>query len=284
MQTLCKTVLTVGIAVALNSLTNFSAGQARSQLSSSVSTFTPQLVSQANEKLDLALLAKTGANFFQSDRYQTESEITVDATSNGTNVRSVAKVVTIAQSPNKFRAEISFASRNESPKTNSTVVSDGKKVWIYRSDLNQYTTMPYAKFDQLDDNYWVGMASYWFLAIPPDARKEIANGALADPAVQKELGLSDATDIKGSTQTIDGQTFYTYEYTDKDGNVIGALVDPQKAELKQIVITGKSEGFNVVITERILRRTPNPSTNATTFQSPVPAKAKQVKTLAIGPL
>jgi outer membrane lipoprotein-sorting protein len=244
----------------------------------------PRLISQLADKVDLTLLAKASANFLQSDRVQTESEIQVKATSGSTSVTSTAKATTIAQAPNKFRTELVFADSGNAQKPDSIVISDGKRVWIYRPGLKQYAITSYDKFDQVDDNYWVGMSSLWFLEIPAQVRKSIAQGALSDPKVQQQLGLPTDLAVKGSTETVNGQELYVYEYLDKEGFSIRAFVDPQTAALQQVVLTGKSDGFDVVITERILRRVTNPSINASTFQTSPHLGAKQVKTLAIGPL
>jgi outer membrane lipoprotein-sorting protein len=243
----------------------------------------PTLLSQLTSKLDLALLAKSSAVFVKSDRYRTESEIRVKATSGGTDVTSLAKVMTLAQAPNQFRAEITFPS-DTGTEVKSTVVSDGKQVWMYRSDLKQYAVTPYEKFDDLDDYYWIGMSSYWFLSVPTDVRKPIAEGALADPQVLKELGINNTSPLKGNSQTLDGRSLYSYEYTDKEGFTIAALIEPTTAELKQIRLTGKSEGFNIDIAERILTRTANPAIAASTFKFTPPLGAKLVQSVEIGPL
>lgn len=243
----------------------------------------PTLLSQLNSKLDLSLLAKSSAVFVQSDRYRTESEIRVKATSGGTNVSSVAKVTTLVQSPNQFHAEITFPS-GTGTEVKSTVISDGKQVWMYRSDLKQYAVIPYEKFDDLDDYYWIGISSYWFLSVPDDVRKPISEGALTDPQVLKELGINDTLPLKGSRQTLDGRSLYGYEFTDTEGFTIAALIEPTTAELKQIRLSGKSEGFNIDIAEHILTRTANPAIAASAFKFTPPPGAKLVKSVAIGPL
>ncbi len=242
------------------------------------------LVSQLSVKPDLDLLAKASALFMQSDRYQTESNILVKADSGGTSVTSSAQATTIMQAPNKFRSEIRFSKSAGSPGGKSTVVSDGRQVWMYRADLKQYKVVSYAAFSKSDDNYWIGMSSLWFLDVPADVRKEIANGALTNPKMLKELGLQNSQSLRGGTETVDGQSFYVYEFKDQEGLAIAGLVDPATTSLKQIRITGKSEGFDINITEQILQRSPNPEITATTFKFAPPAGTKQVKALAIGPL
>jgi len=242
----------------------------------------PTLLSQLNSKLDLPLLAKASAVFVQGDRYQTDSEIRVKATSGGTDVTSFAKVTTLVQSPNQFRAEISFPSDNAT-EVKSIVISNGKQVWMYRPDLKQYAVIPYEKFDDLDGYYWIGLSSYWYLTVPAEIRKPIADGALADPQVLKELGIDDAFPLKGSSQTLDGRSLYRYEFTDSEFT-IATLIEPATAELKQIRLTGKSDGFNIDIAERILSRTLNPAIAGNTFKFTPPVGVKLVKSVEIGPL
>ena len=242
------------------------------------------VLSQLSSKLDLPLLSKASAAFVQSDRYRTDSEIRVKATSGGTNVTSSAKVTTWVQAPNQFRAEISFPTENNAAPVKSIVISDGKRVWMYRPDLKQYAVTPFEKFDNLDGYYWIGMSSYWYLTVPAEVRQPIANGALANPRILKELGLTDNSSLKGSNQTVDGRSLYGYEYTDTSGFTISALVDPTTADLKQIRLSGKSEGFNVDIAEQILSRTPNPAIDAAAFKFAPPPGAKLVKSVDIGPL
>ena len=243
----------------------------------------PTLLSQLNSKLNLPLLAKATAAFVQSDRYRTESEMRVKASSGGTDVTSVAKVTTLVQVPYQFRAEITFPS-DTGKEVKSIVISDGKRVWMYRPDLKQYAVTPFEKFDDLDDYYWIGMSSYWYSSVTPDVRELFTNGSLTDPQVLKELGMTGTSPLKGSSQTLNGRSLYSYEFTDKEGFTISALVEPSTAELKQIRLNGKSDGFNVDIAERILSRTANPEIAASIFKFTPPSGAKLVKSVAIGPL
>lgn len=242
----------------------------------------PTLLSQLSSKLDLPLLAKASAVFVQGDRYRTESEIRVKAVSGGTDVTSFAKVTTLVQSPNQFRAEISFPSGNAT-EIKSIVISNGKQVWMYRPDLKQYAVIPYEKFDDFNGYYWIGMSSYWYLTVPAEVRKPIAEGALADPQVLKELGIDGAFPLKGSSQTLDGRSLYRYEFSDSE-LTIATLIEPATAELKQIRLTGKSDGFNIDIAELILSRTLNPAIAANAFKFTPPVGVKLVKSVEIGPL
>ncbi|NJP08644.1 MAG: DUF2092 domain-containing protein [Leptolyngbyaceae cyanobacterium RU_5_1] len=286
MTAILKVAALVSVAVALSGLSTIADASRLMPAHPNATGYPsiPKLISQLNSKPNLSLLARASAVFVQSDRYQTESEMQIKAVSVHTTVTSSARTTTLVLSPHQFRAEIVFSQSGSATPSKSVVVSDGKQVWMYRPDLKQYKVVPYKAFDDADDNYWIGLSSLWFLEISPEVRKPIAEGALGNPTVLRELGVSDSQLLKGGTQTVDGQAVYTYEFTDKDGFTIGAVIEPKTAVLKQIRLTGKSDGYNVDIIERILRRTANPAIAANTFKFTPPADAKEVKTLAIGPL
>ena len=240
-------------------------------------------LSQRPSQPDLQLLARASAEFFQSDRYQTESVMEVKASAGSTNITSTARITTIVQAPNRFRAEIVFSEPGASQERKSIVVSDGKQVWMYRPDLKQYLVTSYQEFDTKDDAFWIGFSSYFFLQIPPESRQPIAAGALTDPAVLKELGLTENSAIRGGVRSLDGRSVYVYSYTDKDGFTIDGVVDPKTATLEQIAASGQSEGFDISIVERLVSRTPAPAIAANTFKFSPPRDATAVEKLEIGP-
>lgn len=244
----------------------------------------PQLLSQVSNPPDLALLAKLITGFFKGNDYQTASSLDVNAVIGTTTVTSKAQIQTIAQFPNKFRTEISFAKPGEPTQVKTLVVSNGTRVWVYRADLKQYAVFPYAKFDALDDSYWIGFSTMMFAQIPLDVKQLVAQGVLSDAEVLKKIGL-ELGDLSGSSQTIDKQNFYAYEYNDvKEGYRFGALVEPKSAVLKQLRIVGKYEGSDITMIEQIRSRVSTPPASASTFTFAPPKGAKKVTTLAIGPL
>jgi outer membrane lipoprotein-sorting protein len=231
---------------------------------------------------NLTLFAKASANFFQSDRYQTESQMQVKGGASGSTFMMETQIKSIVQSPDKFRSEITFAAAGSQSQQKSYVISDGKQVWIYRPDLKQYSVSTYQKFNQSDETFMIGLSSFLFLQLPADARQEIAKGSLSDPKVLEQLGLSSL--LKGSQRSIEGRQFYAYEYFDaKEGYTLGALIDPQVAAVKQLQIAGKSEGLDITITEQILQRSTTPTITANTFRFSPPPGTKKVDKLSINP-
>ncbi len=242
---------------------------------------------QSSEKPDLDLLAKTLVNFLSSDRYQTESKLQVSGTAPGTTFTSYAQLKTIAQSPNKFRAEIAFTQPDKGSGPSYLVVSNGKQVWIYRPDLKQYATTSYEDFKKSDDLFLIGLSSMMFLEVPPDFREMISQSSASGNTlggILEQMGLSSKSPLKVSRRNLQGQDYYAYEYTEpKEGFTLSALVEPTTARVTQLEITGKSEGMDILLREEILNRVGNPAIAADTFTFVPPTGSKKVESLRIEP-
>jgi outer membrane lipoprotein-sorting protein len=250
-------------------------------------TTAPEANSQLSNQPDLVLLAKTVANFIKSERYQTESELQLSGTSSGTTVMSSAQVKTLAQSPQQFRSEITFGTAGSSGGRKYLVVSNGKQVWIYRPDLKQYAVSDYASFNKSDNSFLIGMSSSLFLEIAPEFKSMRVQGSISEPNIREvlvEMLRSEKALLKGGRRSIEGRDYYVYEYTDpKEGYTINALVAPAQATVEQIRIISQSEGVDVVINEKILRRVENPAIAPDTFNFSPPQGAKQVKSISLEP-
>lgn len=240
-------------------------------------------ISQATEPLDLNLLAKTMSAFWQSDRFQTNSQtkFTVGSQDGEATIYLQSKI--ISQSWRKFRAEIAYTTPGRPAKTGNLVVSDGKQVWIYRADLQQYAVMSYPDFKDSGDWVLVGISSFASLEFPEEDRKIVVAGNLSQKNVVTYLGLG-GSDLKGSRRVVDGEEFYVYDYKQpSQGFVLSAFVNPQTATINQVQFIGQSKNLDIKLTEKILKRTPNPTINSNTFRFMPPKGAKRVKSLSINP-
>ncbi|MBD2248477.1 hypothetical protein [Nostoc sp. FACHB-888] len=237
-------------------------------------------ISQAQEKLDLELLARAITAFLQSDRYLTESESLVSAKKDGFDLNIQVQTKTLAKSDGKFRSEITFTQPGGKTKLYTLVICDGKQVWIYKSELQQYAIISYAAFKE---EFFIGLSSFVFLKVPENTRKLIAQSDSSSEILQK-FGLANNSGLKEEKRIIDGEEFSAYNYTDaKDGFSYSGLVQPATATLKQMQIGVNSEGLNILATEKIIQRTANPTINAQTFKFLPPPGAKKVKSLSILP-
>jgi len=245
---------------------------------------TSNTISQATP-VDTALLAKTITAFLQSSRYQTESQILISAKNQGIDVTTYAQVKTIAQSDGKFRSEITFTREGEQPKPPTLVISDGKQVFIYKPESKEYAVTSYDNFGKSDNYFLIGMSSSLFLQIPSDVRKILARGQLSDKEILQQIGLTVNSDLKADQRTVEGESFYVYNYTaSKEGLTFSGFVQPETATLKQLQISGKSQGLDILISEKILNRTANPAVTPQTFTFSPPKGAKKVKSLSLSPL
>lgn len=241
-------------------------------------------ISQASEQLNLPLLSQALSSFLQSDRYQTESQIQLKAVAQGTEVTTNLQVKTTAQSGKKFRAEIQITQPGEEAKPANLVVSNGKQVWIYRPDLQQYAVTTFEKFSESGEWIFMSTSSFAFVNFPEEDRQNIANRKLSDNSVLAYLNLSNNGTFKGDERTVDGESFYVYSYTDtKEALTFSGFVQPETATLKQVQIASKSEGFDILITEKINNRIANPPITANTFKFSPPKGAKLVKSLSLNP-
>lgn len=254
------------------------------QHSQQITASNPIITSQATEKLDVSLLVKAITAFLQSDRYQTQSEINFKVGTKGVDVGLKLKTNTLAQSGNKFRSEISILDSTEATKPGNLVVSNGKQVWVYRADLKQYAVTSYKDFYDSGQWIFVSIGALSFLELPEAERQAIAEGNLSDKDALESLGLASKGLIKGERRTVDGESFYIYNYIDpKEGFTLSGFVEPETANLKQIQVVGKTDGLDIQYTEKILARTANPVISPATFQFTPPPGTKKVKSLSITP-
>jgi len=247
----------------------------------------PESNNQLSNKPDLNLLAKTITNFIKSERYQTESELQIGGTTSSLNFTSFVQIKTIAQSPKRFRADITFGKLGDSTAKRYLVVSNGSQVWTYVPDLKQYAVTDYPVFEKSNDSLLIGMSSYFFLQLSPKFREVIAEESLSNQKIMDLLAqmiLSENVPLKGGRQNIQGKEYYVYEYTDNQkGYTFSVFAQPETATVEQLQITGKSQGLDIVIKEQIIRRVENPVVTEDTFSFSPVAGFTKVESLPIKP-
>jgi outer membrane lipoprotein-sorting protein len=248
-------------------------------------TTPPNSNSELSNQPDYKILAKTVANFFTSDTYQTESELQLSGSSAGVNFSSSMQVKTIVKSPNQFRSEITFAQPDGTVSKKYIVVSNGEQVWIYRSDLKQYAVKTYEAFEKSNDDFIIGMSSALYLKVAPSFKginTVLGEKNLAE--VLEQMLSSRNLALKGGIRNIDSKTYHFYEFTHpKDGLTFNALVEPETVKLEQLQILGKSQGMDIALKEKIIRRTENPTIDTDTFSFAPPEGTTKVDSLSIQP-
>jgi outer membrane lipoprotein-sorting protein len=233
---------------------------------------------------DLSLLGKTVGVFWQTDRAETKSQMTIDVAANGTTIKMYAQIETIAQTGNKFVTKLTFTAPGESTKSTYRIISNGKKVWIYRPDRRQYMETTFAKFNDSSDSFWIGTSSFLFTSLTETERREMIGTLGSDRNLLTTLLKGQTGDLQGRKQQLDGEEIYNYSYENKkDDWIFNGLVQPQTGAVKQIEIAGKTQGMNFSISDKIISRNTQPTISNKTFKF-LPAKGvKKVKSLEIDP-
>jgi outer membrane lipoprotein-sorting protein len=251
-----------------------------SQTNSATVTTKNLKISQAQTKLDKDLFVKALKNFFGSSSYLTESESWMQVKTGAADITFKIKTKTIAQSGKKFSSQIVFD--DSTKKKEYLVISDGQTVWIYESALKQYSMIGY---DDFRESFFIGLSSLLFTEIPEDARAEISKNKSSNEEIIAAIGLNNTgQQLKQEKSLIDNQEMVVYRYKDpKDDMEMSGFVEPLQGSVKQIQMAGQSEGFNILMNEKIVQRTPNPTITDQTFKFSPPPGAKKVKSVSIEP-
>jgi outer membrane lipoprotein-sorting protein len=233
---------------------------------------------------DLSLLSKAVGLFWQTDRAETKSQMTIDLAADGTKIKMYAQIETIAQTGNKFVAKITFTSPLESTKSTYKVISNGKKVWIYSPERRQYAETTFEKFNAGSDSFWIGTSSFLFTSLNETERREIVNTLSSDRNIMSTLLKGQTGDLQGRKQQLDGENLYNYSYENKSENwIFNGLVQPETGIIKQIEIAGKTQGMSFSVADKIISRNIQPKISSKTFKFSPPRGVKKVKSLEIDP-
>ncbi|WP_373541032.1 hypothetical protein [Chamaesiphon sp.] len=242
--------------------------------------------SPATTKPDLTLLGKVLSLFLQTNKAKTDSQLVMTVQDRGVDVKVYAQTTTIAKSSGEFRSSLVFVQPGQPPTAKYTIVSDGRKVWIYRPDRRQYSQTTIAKFQLQPYSYLIGLSSIFFLTVTEPTRRDLKAALAVSPTVLTSLPENQIKDLQGSRQQVDGRELYAYSYTNQLENwIFNGLVDPQTGILKQIEFTGKLDpkdsSNNFTLTEKIIDRNPQPVINNASFKFSPPKGTTKVPSLDI---
>jgi hypothetical protein len=233
---------------------------------------------------DLSLLSKAVGAFWQTDRVETKSQMTIDVAANGTKIEMYAQIETIAQIGNKFATKLTFGSPGQPSKSTYRIISNGKKVWIYRPDRRQYMETTLDKFNSGSDSFWIGMSTFLFVSLNETERRDMISGLNSDRNLLTALFKEQSGDLQGRKKQLDGREVYEYSYENKKDNwTFNGLVQPQTGAIEQIEIAGKTQGMNFSLADKIISRNTQPTISKKTFMFSPPKGVKKVKSLEVDP-
>jgi outer membrane lipoprotein-sorting protein len=252
----------------------------------SIAAVQPQ--SKNTDAENLSLFLRAFRDFGQGKATKTTSKLTLRATTQGATVETTAQIQAIAQKPNQFRAEIIFGSENTSSARRYQVISDGKTVWIYRPNTQEYAVQTYAEFDKSEDSFLLGATSNLFLTLPTDLATSFSDENLAmmtsDPTLVASLYKEMKTQFKGYQKNEAGKNFAVYAMGEaKSPYQINLWVEPQAISIQQFHMSGQEKDLTFNMREVIVDRVANPKIEPNTFRFIAPKAAKRLKTLSISP-
>ncbi len=253
---------------------------------------------------DLSLLTRAIGKFWQTDRAETESQIEIDSSDEKGKTKYFVSVKTIAKVGQKFRSELTIlhlrGSANDrvgqKSKIKYTIVSDGKKLYIYRQDLSQYIE---TNVDELYSTPFIsiiGLFLVTFTALDEARRQDLITDILGDNGRILSLSFKPFDRLQVRQQQIDKEILSVHTYSDRDnGPRISGFINSKTALLERIDSTGTDNHNHISMTEeiikynriemteKIIKRNSQPTITAKTFTFSPPKGAKKVESLEIGP-
>ena len=204
-----------------------------------------------------------------SDRYHIESKLAIIGNFPGGTFSSQVQIQTLTIAPHQFRSEIAFTDAQGSVGKQYTVVSNGDQVWIYDASQNVYSVMDYKGFIDSDDSFLLGLLSSFLLEfrkgvgnvetllnLPEDQLIETIEAAFQSELTPQTIG----------TETLDGMAYTTYSYTDPQQEfTMRVWINSATAEVEQLHLAGEDNGLDIVLRERIIRKTEPQFIPADTF-------------------
>jgi outer membrane lipoprotein-sorting protein len=270
-----------GIAIAFISLI----GTAQAQLPPGSKTLTSESqpappTSTPLKASDLPLLTRAIGKFWQTNRAETESQIEVDSSDEKGKTKYFVSVKTIAKVGQKFRSELTIDRGGKTAKIKYTIVSDGKKLYIYRPDLSQYVE---TNVDELYSTPFVsiiGLFSVTFTALDEARRQDLITDILGEN--NKIVSFETFKDILVRQQQINGKNLSTYTYDNRgNGLSISGFINPQTVMFERIEFKDKVNRIEIV--EKMIKRNFQPVITDKTFTFSPPKGVKKVKSLQVGP-
>lgn len=222
--------------------------------------------------------------------YHTESEIEISDRTSNTPI-SNALIKTTVAAPNKFNSEISFVSDNELLDRKYQIVSDGVKVWIYDVAQNQYSVEEYQQFIESQSALAVGMLSNFYLK----TLNSVNNNTVAVNTLKKlpperslryfqKFANIDLQNMEIRNEQIENTAYAVYDVEASDRTFeVTAYVAPQSANIELIELSGKKNGLDLMVREKIISQTVPESIPAELFSFVPSEDAEVTEQIAIEP-
>jgi|GEM_PF-5781398 len=235
----------------------------------------PTLYAQAEENVDVPLLVNSAANFVRGDRYQTQSQMQVNATCRGVSTAVKADLNVTAQYPDRIRAEVTIQKEDGTPDFPLLVVVQGDKVWEYRSDRQQYAALSLEAFKQSGHGFLIGLTNIFFLEAQESIKAQLREGVTPTDEIAEDL-LADVSVSQTASPPGDEYTIYHLQdnYDIFTSNIV---VRPRDETIQQIDMTlSLDETYKLEVSDKITARQENPAVTDETFSFSPTAEMTEV--------
>jgi outer membrane lipoprotein-sorting protein len=263
------------------------------------------------------LLVRSLQSFFNSAQMETKSQFQIEGAFGAIGVKMSGQNRNILKAPNLFRTEFEFQDPTDATKAfrKFVLISNGKTLWTYRPDTNQYSMQPYqalsnspskkAPNTSLPSNasaMSLGFISLSYINLRDKFLPILSNNTDSSTVVQK---LMQSMDAKESFQfqgyrPLEGQgdmAIYrlNIKVTNKDKRKdlpkdpsMDLWIHPKNEKIVRIQFNigfnyTKTQNINVQIQENLLQQNSLPSVSADAFYFTPPKGARLVKTLQFMP-
>lgn len=238
------------------------------------------------EKNDaLPLLGKSILNYVKGSVYQTESELELDAKSNaGDRLNLTGKITAITQYPNNYRIDFAFVKPDGTVGNRYLLISNGKDVWLYQPNSQQYLVTSVTDFEQSDDSWIIGFSNLFYLNTPEEIKEQIDRDSINVEDLAQNFLTSTNSSLQQETQEIAGEKYELYQFISQDKALqFSFLVGQTSEKISQFATHNQDRDLNLTITEKILSREENPPIDNETFSFSPPTGATQVDSLSVEP-
>jgi outer membrane lipoprotein-sorting protein len=236
----------------------------------------------SDEQTDLKLLKKALQTFYQSNRIQSRSNMAFDFSASGIKGQVNVNMTTVVENGDKFNSQVIFANPQSVP-IKFNIISNGKKVWIYRPDKRIYRETTLAKFN--NERFWVGISVWFFSMISEKDRLNLINNAELTSAssLGAVLKAPQIKEFKGERVLVDDRSLYAFSSLLVGNYKFTSIVQPDTGALSSLEMSGTADGMNILLKEKIESWKSITSIDKKTFTFSPPKGVKRVKTLSIMP-
>ena len=222
--------------------------------------------------------AKAFQSFFGTDTLQTVTQTQLKGTSGGVDITMSFQQQTVVSTAGRFRTELEF---KDNPGRKYQVICDGKKLWIYRPDTQEFSVQTYKQFDDSDDAILIGLATGLHLSLPPELRQLLAPGSMVSPQDLQDAGIQDL----GQKAAENGKLHRVYSLSDRQDSSynLQLWINSQTTQIAILHLSGNEKGTQIELKETLVQYRQNPSVQSNLFTFQPPAGVRQVQKLSIDP-